>query len=223
MTAAGPLTWSQRPADHWATAEAPSDAWIPLPLDFDGTPWPDATAYAAWAAETVAARHAADAPSDLHDRCEQTIVSAYETLVGTVPAHLHFLYWPDPAKPPLPVFVALWQAEHSTEDALLYYSGARTGEETEGAEPPILEIFISDHLGEGLRVLRFDSFGSLGDGSAGSSEALLATLGYAWRAEAHAMDVQMFAFTPDLGLLYAALVDLDAFARVIVPTPDPGT
>lgn len=86
-------------------------------------------------------------------------------------------------------------------------------------EPPIIEAFATEHLGEGLRTLRYCSFDP-GPDHPPSPGALYATLGYAWRVDEHDTDVRLFSSCPDLARLIQIIDDVDFLARGIRIVPD---
>ena len=208
------MTWSERASENWAAVVDASPQWVPLVADFTGSRWRDREHYAAQVAETQFAlatdRGVVPKRADI-DRLRDVIVTAFDTLESDR-AHQNFLYVPaDPRLLPLPVFLAVWEVSGDREAALGHYSGA----DVPGAvEPPIVEEFSTGPLGGGRRVLRYDL-------APDGSQALSATLTYAWRSEDYPSDIQLITSTPHLGQLFSALEDIDAFARCIVPTPDP--
>lgn len=133
---------------------------------------------------------------------------------------------PDLRKPPIPVFVGFWEPQHDYGSAALYYSGAFEENKAVG-KTPIREEFSTDHLSDGIRVIRFVPL-SADDPQAPDHpqdplapqdpDPVLGVLAYHWRTKSPVVDVQLLAFTHELGRLYAALPDFDAFARTIALT-----
>ncbi|WP_330308788.1 MULTISPECIES: hypothetical protein [unclassified Streptomyces] len=214
--------WTMAPAPYGSLAGEPGPEWVALPAEFTATRWADSSAYAKDIAtalvirqrELLGDRNIAD---DLHTRVADQIRDSYAQLFDLVPAHFHLLYWPDLRKPPVPVFVGFWQPEHDAGSAALHYSGSVEYEEATG-ETPIREGFTTDRLGDGVRVLRLVP---LKPDDPRDPDFVLGVLAYHWRTRDPAVDVQLLAFTNELGQLYAALPDLDAFARSLVLTDEP--
>ncbi|WP_369365112.1 hypothetical protein AB5L52_18740 [Streptomyces sp. CG4] len=192
----------------FGSADDPTSDFVPLPMDFTGTDWPDASAYAEDVADVLGARQRAyagdnDVPGDLRARIADQIRDDYDKLPGLFPAHLHYLYWPEPTRPPVPVFVGFWPVPDS---------GRAPAERLGKAD--VEEEFTSEHLGRGTRslygvALQPDD----GDDDAANVAPFLGVVGYHWRAGDTPIDVQLIAMTNELGRLYAALPALDAFAR----------
>jgi hypothetical protein len=119
--------------------------------------------------------------------------------------------------------------QHDYGSAALYYSGAFEDNKAAG-KTPIREEFSTDHLGDGIRVIRFVPL-SADDPQAPDHpqdplapqdpDPVLGALAYHWRTKSPVVDVQLLAFTHELGRLYAALPDFDAFARTIALTATP--
>ncbi|WP_369391206.1 hypothetical protein AB5J72_28850 [Streptomyces sp. CG1] len=180
---------------------------MPLPMDFTGSDWPDASAYAEDVADVLVAKqqaYAADdgVPEDLRARIVGQIRDGYDKLPGLFPAHLHYLYWPEPTRPPVPVFVGFWPVPDPERSP-----AGRLG------RADVEEEFVSEHLGRGIRSL----YGvplppDDGDDDAADVAPFLGAVGYHWRAGEPPIDVQLVAMTNELGRLYGALPALDAFA-----------
>jgi hypothetical protein len=129
-----------------------------------------------------------------------------------------FLHVPaDPRELPLPVTVLAFRAEvaEGTEREQLLRATAWV-EHPRAVEPPAVEAFASPLLGEGLRTLRHESDGGR---RWGRRQELTTVLVHAFVAEGLA--VQASTTTPHSRQLYAALPDLDAFARTLAPNEAP--
>jgi hypothetical protein len=102
----------------------------------------------------------------------------------------------------LPVHLEAYAAEGEHAESLAELTRAN---ESGAVEKPIVEPFRSEHLGEGVRVLRYAA--DPRDG------AVVLTLSYAWRVGD--MDVLLWLSTFDTGLALRAMDDVDALARAV--------
>lgn len=113
------------------------------------------------------------------------------------------VYLPGPDVESTPVFVGFREPMHDWPDYLLEVAGARG---LPSVQPPTVEHIVTDDLGEGIRVLRYEQDDELG---------LIANLCYAWRA--FDTDVFVFVQTNDLPGLEAMVPDLSALTQAIHP------
>jgi hypothetical protein len=120
---------------------------------------------------------------------------------GNLLAHI-----PGPDAAPAAVWVGFREPLEESPDYLLEIAGA-TG--LPSVKPPTVEHIVTDDLGEGIRVLRYEQDDELG---------LIANLCYAWRA--HGTDVFVFVQTADLARLEQMDPDLTALANAIHPVDD---
>jgi hypothetical protein len=110
---------------------------------------------------------------------------------------------PGPDWDPMPVEVAFVEPRSESPDYLLDMAGARG---LPAVQPPTVEHVLTDDLGEGIRVLRYEDDKDLG---------LVANLCYAWRA--HETDVFLFVQTDDLGRLEETADDIAGLIQTIHP------
>lgn len=110
---------------------------------------------------------------------------------------------PGPDWYPFPVFLAFLEPEEDSADYLLELAGARGGP---AVQPPTVEHVVTDDLGEGIRVTRYDQ----PDGA-----ALTESICYAWRARD--TDVVLLAQSDDLARLGQMHDDLTALTAAIHP------
>ncbi|MGW7424779.1 hypothetical protein ACWGJB_32915 [Streptomyces sp. NPDC054813] len=206
-----PLT----PSPYWARTPEAGPEWVALPAGFRGTPWADEREYAdAVGSALVVLHERVDPGGELRTRVADTVLDTYERLLGMFPAHYHLLHWPDLDRPPVPVFLALWQPEPEPEPEAEKGPAARffPGDDVEYVAR---EESATEHLGAGTRLLGLLRLGP--EDPAG----LLGVAVYHWRTTTRPTDVHFLALTHELGRLYAVLPALDAFAREIALTDDP--
>lgn len=217
-----PGDWPHVPSPHEPEAGDPGPEWLALPAAFEDTPWADAAEYAEQMASALAVRQrefiGGQAGEDLHERVAAQILDVYTQLFDLVEAHYHLLYWPDLRKPPLPVFLGVWEPVRDDASAEVHYVGSFHHLET-GGKGSIEEEFVTDGLGTGLRSL---AFVPVNRDEPEDPDGLIGVLTYYWRTKTRPADVRLVAFTNELGQLYAALPDLDTFARGIVLTDESG-
>ncbi|WP_445528258.1 hypothetical protein [Streptomyces cyslabdanicus] len=215
-----PGEWPHTASHHGLEVGDPGPEWVALPAVFEGTPWTDASEYAEQIASALVIRQqelvGGRISDDLHERVAAQILDVYGRLFGLLDAHYHLLYWPDLRKPPVPVFLGIWEQVRDDASAEVHYAGSFYHIET-GGKNSIEEEFVGDFLASGLRSL---AFVPLKQEDPEDPDGLVGVLTYYWRVKASAADVRLVAFTNELGRLYAALPDLDTFARRIAITDE---
>ncbi|MEU6009107.1 hypothetical protein [Streptomyces sp. NPDC047453] len=215
-----PGEWPHTASLHGLELSDPGPEWVALPAAFEGTPWTDASEYAEQMASALVMRQrefvGGRISDDLQERVVAQILDVYSRLFGLLDAHYHLLYWPDLRKPPVPVFLGIWEQVRDDASAEVHYAGSFYHLET-GGKSSIEEEFVADSLGSGLRSL---AFVPLKQEAPEDPDGLVGVLTYYWRVKPSAVDVRLVAFTNELGRLYAALPDLDAFARRIAITDE---
>jgi len=179
----------------------PTDVWIGMPGEWTQETWPDSRDWAREVAEIV---WADVVPTDGlgPDHLALGLAMLAESPLANDPARRTFLWLPPPTSAVLPVHLEAYAADGDRDDALRELAGA---DPAGAVERPIVEPFLSDHLGEGLRVLRYAV--DPADG------AVVLTLSYAWRAEG--LDVLLWLSTFDTPLACRAMDDVDDLARAV--------
>lgn len=180
--------------------------WVPpqWPAPGGEDEFPDVEAYALRTAETRwAASPLTPGPGEVRELAD-VLAYCMRTYPKVYPDHeLHF-HLDGPRGIPLAVFAA----EYDIEGELPGELRALTHADAEYAvEPPVVEEFTSDHLGTGIRVLRY--FVDPAD------NAITIGLRYAWRVPEHGADVLVMTSVPDPGRVLRAMDDIDAFARAL--------
>ncbi|MFF7900282.1 hypothetical protein ACIP4X_10435 [Streptomyces sp. NPDC088817] len=213
-----PGEWPHTTSHQGLEVSDPGPEWVALPAAFEGTAWADTSEYAEQMASALVMRQrevvGGRISDDLQERVAAQILDVYGRLFGLLDAHYHLLYWPDLRKPPVPVFLGIWELVGDDASAEVHYAGSFYHLET-GGKSSIEEEFVGDSLGSGLRSL---AFVPLKQEAPEDPDGLVGVLTYYWRVKPSSADVRLVAFTNELGRLYAALPDLDAFARRITIT-----
>ncbi|MGH3874367.1 MAG: hypothetical protein ACRDSR_23180 [Pseudonocardiaceae bacterium] len=206
----------------WPEIDYDPAVWIELPMVWDEQTWPD---HRAWARDLAEASWGDSGlvPAEYQvDNLALTLALFAEKLQsgGPLPAQHFFLHLPDPRMMPLQVCLGVWDAAGERDAALRELTGA---DDPEAVEPPLVEVFPTEHLGDGLRTLRYCPFDP-GPGHPPDPAAIYATLNYAWRVDGHGTDVRLFSSCPDLARLIPIIDDIDALARgirIVALTEDP--
>lgn len=87
-------------------------------------------------------------------------------------------------------------------------------DDPEAVAPPVVQSFATEHLGEGLRTLRYCPFDP-GPDHPPAPGAIYAALNHAWRVDECDTDVRLFTSCPDLARLIQIVDDVDTLARGI--------
>lgn len=187
--------------------DADPAVWFPVPdLDEqdDADGWLDRAVRAVVADFSAGSALPAEYPEVLRYQLQILLQMAHDNAAryGMLLAHL-----PAPDRAPMPVFVCFREPEQESPDYLLTTAGARG---LPALEPPIVEHIVTDDLGEGIRVIRYEDDEELG---------VVANLCFAWRA--HGSDVFIFAQSDELERLTEMHPDLLALASSIRPVAEP--
>jgi len=201
----------------WPEIDYDPAVWIELPRIWCEETWPDHRAWARDIAEACWGDSGLVPGEHEVDSLALTLAMFAERLQsGEQPAQDYFLHLPDPRMMPLQVCLGTWEAEGERDVALRELTGA---DDPEAVEPPVVDTFATQHLGEGLRTLRYCPFDP-GSGHPPGPGAIFAALSYAWRVDEHDTDVQLSSSCPDLARLIQIVDDVDTLARGIRIVPD---
>jgi hypothetical protein len=189
----------------WIEVDYNVEKWLWMPTSWQDGPFTDHREWARQYAEAVwALADVETGDQDEIDNLALTLTMLAEDVPARFPGQDAYLYLPDPRRMPLPLYVQAFPAEGD--------GGRRLGEivragDTEAVEPPIVEAFTTELLGDGVRSLRY--FTEPDEGTLGCS------VNYAWRVEEHGLDLRLWSVTGDLGRLAGALDDFDELARTV--------
>jgi hypothetical protein len=206
---------SRKSQKAWPEFDPERPVWIPCPAafpkDFDRETW----------ARNYATRWCETSGLDYGERqirgLAKMLVDLQDILFGAGTCHVALIHLPPPEKEsppahenqsplariaePLPVGVGVWQAVGERSAQLRLLSNA---DDPEATEPPVVEEIWTEHLGAGLRTLRYPR---LDDGS------LFGALDYAFRSEQFETDIRFFTSSPDLSRLQSAIPDIEELVR----------
>jgi hypothetical protein len=178
--------------------------WVPpeWPVPGSEQEFPDIASYARMMAEAHWKDSALTPGPGEVDELAGVLAYGMERYPRVYPEYgLHF-HMDGPRGNPLAVYSAEFDIEGELPDELR----ALTHADAEYAvEPPVVEEFGSEHLGTGIRVLRY--FVDPDD------NGITIGLRYAWRVPEHDADVLVMTAAPDPGRVLRAMDDIDAFAR----------
>jgi hypothetical protein len=176
--------------------------WMPCPLAF-----PEGTNAEDWAHQLAEILWKSDPKRRASAEIE--FLYLYDQLYTTTPCHYIYFHMRAPEYRPLPVLLGIWQMQGGRDHQLHVLAGRVT---KELIEPPIVEEFWTEHLGSGLKIMRYERDPESDGGIAGS-------LGYAWRSEEYETDLQITTASPDLARLQQATPDIDILARALKIVP----
>lgn len=177
--------------------------WVGLPGEWSEDTWPDHRAWARAVAAAVWDGHQPEPGEQGPEHLALTLAMVAESPLVGAPHRRTFLWLPEPSSEVLPVHLEVYAADGERDAVLRELTRA---DARDAVEPPIVEAFPHDRLGEGLRVLRYAA--DPDDG------AVVLTLSYAWRVQG--LDVLLWLSTFDTGMALRALDDVDELARAIV-------
>ncbi|GAB2619772.1 hypothetical protein GCM10027168_59900 [Streptomyces capparidis] len=195
----------------WIDVDYDEDKWLWMPTSwgrdepFDSPKdWARVYADALWELQE-------EEPADevVVEDLERALAMLAERITEALPRKTPYLnsvycYVPDPRRLPLPLYVQVWPIEGTREQRLREIVRA---DDDEAVEKPIVEPFPTEHLGDGLRAVRYFTDPAEGE--------LACSLNYAWRLEEHGFDLHLWSVTGHLGWLAVAMDDFDDLARTV--------
>jgi hypothetical protein len=196
---------SQTSEKGWVQAHGDRHLWIPCPAGFpaghDRDSWAAMMAAAWWKQSGLT--YTAAAVGQLAAMLRRIHEQGY----AKVPCHQIWIYLREPAVPPLPVHIGIWKMQGERNTRLRSLSGA---DDTASTRPPDVTELVTDHLGTGIRAMRYRM----------RESGALAMVGYAFRSEGFETDIQISTATRDLRQLGTAIGDIDGFiGGITVCTP----
>jgi hypothetical protein len=190
----------------WVQAHGDIRFWIACPPPHTGEhennddPWAEEVATAWW--QLSGRPYTPTAIGQLASMFRYVQEHGYER----VPCHQIWTYLRDPAVPPLPVHIGIWKTDGDRDQRLRQLSGA---DDPASTRLPDVTEFTTSNLGTGVRALHYRM----------REKGVLAMLGYAFRAEPYATDLQIMATTRDLRHLATATPDIEDFIKTITVFP----
>ncbi|MFJ5288435.1 hypothetical protein [Streptomyces sp. NPDC088348] len=177
--------------------------WVDLPTYED---WPNSS----WGSEESWSRETAELLLEFNDlrpkrremkRLSNILIGHRRAFEATSVGMDHYLFFPEPHRPPISLHISYGPSEGDREDTLRKLAHA---DSTKVTSPPDTGAFETEHLGAGLRSR---SHVELDD------KSIATNLWYAFRNDQHKTDVVFFISTGDLGQLAAAEPYIDDFVR----------
>lgn len=180
----------------------PTDVWIGVPGEWTEETWSDHRDWAREVADTVWAGASPGPGQQGPDHLALSLTMLAESPLLELAWRRTFLWLPGPTSELLPVHLEAYASLGERAESLAELTRA---DEPGAVEKPIVEPFPSEHLGEGIRVLRYAADPQDG--------AVVLTLSYAWRAGD--LDVLLWLSTFDTSLALRAMEDVDGLARSV--------
>ncbi|MFE7937949.1 hypothetical protein ACFU46_11370 [Streptomyces griseoincarnatus] len=118
--------------------------------------------------------------------------------------HWLFLHLDHPTDVPLPVCAAIGPAREPRYPTLRALTEA---DDQNAVEPPVVKLFHSEYLGEGMTTFRYVP--------QEGSPHVLACVRYAWQVTEHEADVVVWTATEDVARIMHAAPDLEELARTL--------
>jgi hypothetical protein len=134
----------------------------------------------------------------------QTFLECVQRYPKMYPGSEVLLHLPSPKMIPLPVWITHVPAEGDMEQALRALTLA---DDSGAVELPVAEKVRTEALGEGLRVLRYNTLDD--------SNEFVVGLRYAWRSEEHGRDVELITGSPAPGQVMSAVEAIAELTHVI--------
>lgn len=178
--------------------------WLEIPPRWDTEEWQDIDVWARSCAELFWRAYGRD-PGDSGIGYLTGVLRRFAEAFAPEPFDTRVLLrmW-EPTSMPLQVFSMVKPAQGGREETLRFLVGA---EDPEAVEPPVVESFHTEHLGEGLRTFRYLR--------QDDTPEVIAALRYAWRDEEVGADVVLWTATDDTARVIRAAQDIEELAHKV--------
>ncbi|MFJ6569858.1 hypothetical protein ACIQNU_20795 [Streptomyces sp. NPDC091292] len=179
--------------------------WLELPPRWDTEEWPDISVWAGTCAELFWRAYRSD-PDDSGIAFLAGRLKHFAEAFAPEPFDTRVLLrmW-EPTTMPLQVCTMVRPAEGDCEATLRTLVGA--DDDPDALEPPVVEPFHTDALGEGLRAFRYLRYDD--------TPEVIAALRYAWRHEKSGADVLLWTATHDTAQVIRAAQDIEELAHTL--------
>ncbi|MBC9728831.1 hypothetical protein [Streptomyces sp. TRM68367] len=182
--------------------------WLEIPPRWDEESWSDIDSWASECAELLWRSHAQDPGESGIPFLAGTLRRCADAFAPERFDTRALLHIASPTSTPLPVFAAVRPAEAEEEgerEAAL--RALVQADDPDAVEPPVVETFHTENLGEGVRALRYVR--------QDDAPEVLAWLRYAWHDGEIDTDTVLWTATDDVGQVIQAAKDIEKLAHKI--------
>jgi len=178
--------------------------WLELPPRWDTEEWQDIDAWARTCAELLWRSYGQD-PGESGIPFLAGVLRRFAEAFAPEPFDTRVLLrmW-EPTSMPLQVLSMVKPAQGDREETLRFLVGA---EDPDAVEPPVVESFHTEHLGEGLRTFRYLR--------QDDTPEVIAAFRYAWRDEEAGADVVLWTAADDTARVIRAAQDIEELAHKV--------
>ena len=176
--------------------------WLEIPPRWDTEEWQDIDVWARSCAELLWRSYGQD-PGEPGISFLAGVLRRFAEAFAPEPFDTRVLLrmW-EPNSMPLQVFSMVKPAQGDREETLRFLVGA---EDPDAVEPPVVESFHAEHLGEGLRTFRYLR--------QDDTPEVIAALRYAWRDEEVGADVVLWTATDDTARVIRGAQEIEELAH----------
>ncbi|MFF1291897.1 MULTISPECIES: hypothetical protein [unclassified Streptomyces] len=179
--------------------------WLEIPPRWDEESWQDIGAWASECAELLWQSYAQDPGESGIPFLAGTLRRCADAFAPERFDMRALLHITSPTSMPLPVFAAVHPAAGNREATLRALIQA---DDPDAVEPPVVEAYQTEDLGEGLRALRYVR--------QDDAPEVLAGLRYAWRNDDIEADTVLWTATDDIAQVIQAAKDIEKLTHKIL-------
>ncbi|MET9906470.1 hypothetical protein ABZZ74_06555 [Streptomyces sp. NPDC006476] len=178
--------------------------WLELPPRWDTTEWPDISVWARHCAQLFWRAYRLD-PGQSGIPFLADTLRRFAEAFAPEPFDTRVLLrvW-EPTSMPLQLFTMVKPAQGDRQETLRFLVGA---DDPDVVEPPVVEPFRTELLGEGLRSFRYLR--------QDDAPEVIAVVRYAWRDEEAGADVVLWTATDDTAQVIRAAPDIEELAHTV--------
>lgn len=178
--------------------------WLEIPPRWDTEEWQDIGVWASTCAELYWRSYGQDPGESGISFLTGTLRRFAEAFAPEPFDTRVLLRMREPTSMPLQVFTMIKPAQGPQEETLRFLVAA---EDPDAVEPPVVESFRTESLGEGLRAFRYLRYDD--------TPEVVAGLRYAWRDEEVGADVVLWTTTNDTAQVIRAAQDIEELGHTL--------